>query len=331
MKKVFIPILVLGFAFLSCENDDDSSNDELKLITASNTSGKISYANLLSSSATVYSFTIGGTDADGSYYDSENDELIIASRTNNRLELYKGLKTSVKNNTDNLTLNFFSTSDFNNPREIAVTGDKVIVTQDQNAANGNVNKLIVYQKTANGFTLLNSYTVNFKVWGIHIDGTTLYAVADLSSDLVVFDNFFSNVNGTITPSKRVTIQGLVRTHGITFSKKDNKMILTDVGSAASSVDGGLIVINNFSNILAATPDLGTISSDDQIRVYGTNSKLGNPVDVAYDDKTKDVYVAERLNGGGQVLVFGNPTRNGDVLPVNSRVEAGIASVYLIRK
>ncbi|MCL9804265.1 hypothetical protein NAT51_01925 [Flavobacterium amniphilum] len=331
MKNFFLPILVLGCFFVSCENDDDSSNDELKLITASNTSAKVSYTNLLSSSPTAQFFTVGGVDADGAYFDSENDELIIASRTNNRLELYKGLNASAKNNTDNLSLGFYSTSDFSNPREIAVAGDKVVVTQDQNAGNGNVNKLVVYQKTTAGFTLLNSYTVNFKTWGIHIDGTTLYAVADLTSDLVVFNDFFSNPSGTISPSKRVTIQGLVRTHGITFSKKDNRMILTDVGSAASSTDGGLIVINNFSNVMAATSDLGTISSDNQIRVYGTFSKLGNPVDVAYDDKTEYIYVAERLNGGGQVLVFTNPTINGDVLPISSRVEAGVSSVYLIRK
>lgn len=330
MKNLLITISAIGFLFLSCDNDDDSSDNELKLVTTSNTSGKVSFTNILTSSA-PQSLTVAGTDSDGAYFDSDDDELIIASRTNNRLELYKGLNAATKNNTDNLTLGFFSTSDFNNPREIAVSDDKVIVTQDQNAANGNVNKLIVYQKSTTGFTLLNSYTVNFKVWGIHLDGTTLYAVADSSSDLVVFDNFFSNVNGAITPSKRVTIQGLVRTHGITFSRKDNRMILTDVGDAASSVDGGLIVINNFSTVIGATANLGTISSSDQIRVYGANSKLGNPVDVAYDEKTKYVYIAERLNGGGQVLVFGLPTINGDVLPLSARVEAGVSSVYIIRE
>ncbi|MFC4818167.1 MULTISPECIES: hypothetical protein [unclassified Flavobacterium] len=331
MKNFFISVVVIGLLTVSCSNDDDSSNDELKLVTTSNTSSKVSYTNYLSSTTEAKSFTVAGADADGAYFDSENDELIIASRTNNRLELYTGLNASVKNNEDNLNLSFSSTSDFNNPREIAVINDKVVVTQDQNAANGNVNKLVVYQKTATGFTLLNSYTVNFKTWGIHIDGNTLYAVADLTSDLVVFNDFFSNPSGSITPSKRVTIQGLVRTHGITFSKKHNTMVLTDVGSAASSTDGGVIVIKNFTNVLMETPDMGTISSDDQIRVYGANSKLGNPVDVAYDEETKYIYVAERLSGGGQVLVFGMPTSNGDVLPISSRIEAGISSVYLIRK
>ncbi|NJM80992.1 MAG: hypothetical protein HC854_17760, partial [Flavobacterium sp.] len=91
---------------------------------------------------------------------------------------------------------------------------------------------MVYQKTTTGYTLLNEYTLDFKVWGIHINGNDLYAVADLTSDLVVFNNFFAMASGNVTPSKRVTIEGLIRTHGITYSTEDNVMLLTDVASAA---------------------------------------------------------------------------------------------------
>lgn len=338
MKNLFFTLFVFTLTLGSCSDDNDNEqnnsqtiNSELKLITGSNTSGKVSFTNLLDTSPMTKSLSIMGADSDGTYYDSSSDQLIVASRTNNRLELYTGLKNAVMNNTDNLSLQFFSTSDFNNAREIAVIGDKIIVTQDQNAANGNVNKLIVYQKNATGFQLLNSYTVDFKLWGIHVEGTTLYAVADLTSDIVIFNNFFANTNGSISASKRVTIQGLVRTHGITLSSIDNRLILTDVGSATSDTDGGLIVINNFSTVLGATPNMGTIAMSNQIRVYGSNSKLGNPVDVAYDNVTKNIYVAERLNAGGQVLVFSTPTSNGDATPINSRAELGVASVFLLRK
>lgn len=337
MKNLFFTLSVFALVFGACSDDNNEQNNsstsvsELKLLTGSNTSGKVSFTNLLESSTVVKSLSINGVDSDGTYYDSTSDQLIVASRTNNRLELYTGLKNAVMNNTDNLTLQFFSTSDFNNAREIAVVGDKVIVTQDQNTANGNVNKLLVYQKTATSFQLLNTYTVDFKVWGIHVEGTTLYAVADLTSDIVVFNNFFANANGAITVSKRVTIEGLVRTHGITLSTQDNRLILTDVGSATSDTDGGLIVINNFSSVFGATANLGTIAMSNQIRLYGPNSKLGNPVDVAYDNVTKNIYVAERLNAGGQVLVFATPTSNGDAAPVSARAELGVASVFLLRK
>lgn len=337
MKRIILSISALAFLLTSCSNDEGTpmepmATSELKLVTTSNTTGKVSYSNLLESPTVAKSLTVNGLDADGAYFNSETDEFMLASRTNNTLQLYKGLNSSVSNYTDALLLQASTgNTDFNNPREIAVSGDKVIVTQDQNAANGNTNKLIVYQKTNAGFTLLNSYTVNFKTWGIHIEGTTLYAVADSSSDLVVFENFFSNANGNILPTKRVTIEGLVRTHGITFSSVDNRMILTDVGSAASDSDGGIIVINDFTSRIAATANLGTIAMSNQVRIYGTSSTLGNPVDVAYDSVTNYIYIAERLNAGGKVLTFNLPTNSGDVTPLNSRTEAGVSSVYLIRK
>jgi hypothetical protein len=337
MKRIILSISALAFLLTSCSNDEGTpmepmATSELKLVTTSNTTGKVSYSNLLESTTVAKSLTVNGLDADGAYFNSETDEFMLASRTNNTLQLYKGLNSSVSNNTDALLLQASTgNTDFNNPREIAVSGDKVIVTQDQNAANGNTNKLIVYQKTNAGFTLLNSYTVNFKTWGIHIEGTTLYAVADSSSDLVVFENFFSNANGSILPTKRVTIEGLVRTHGITFSVADNRMILTDVGSATSDSDGGIIVINDFTSRIAATANLGTIAMSNQVRIYGASSTLGNPVDVAYDSVTNYIYIAERLNAGGKVLTFALPTNSGDATPLNSRTEAGVSSVYLIRK
>jgi PBP1b-binding outer membrane lipoprotein LpoB len=337
MKRIILSISALAFLLTSCSNDEGTpmepmATSELKLVTTSNTTGKVSYVDLIKTPTTTKSLTVNGLDADGAYFNSETDEFMLASRTNNTLQLYKGLNSSVSNNTDALLLQSSTgNTDFNNPREIAVSGDKVIVTQDQNATNGNTNKLIVYQKTSSGFTLLNSYTVNFKTWGIHIEGTTLYAVADSSSDLVVFENFFSNPNGSILPTKRVTIEGLVRTHGITFSAADNRMILTDVGSAASDSDGGIIIINDFTSRIAATANLGTITMSNQVRIYGASSTLGNPVDVAYDSVTKNIYIAERLNAGGKVLTFALPTRSGDATPLNSRTEAGVSSVYLIRK
>lgn len=337
MKRILLSISALALFLTSCSDEEGmptapTTASELKLVTTSNTSGKVSYINLLETTPSAKSLTVNGVDADGAYFNSETDELMLASRTNNTLQLYKGLNNSVANNIDALLLQSSTgNTDFNNPREIAVSGDKVIVTQDQSAANGNTNKLIVYQKTSSGFTLLNSYTVNFKTWGIHIEGNTLYAVADLASDLLVFENFFSNANGSILPTKRVTIEGLVRTHGITFSAADNRMVLTDVGSATSATDGGIIVINDFSSKIAATPNMGIITMTNQVRIYGPNSTLGNPVDVAYDSVTDKIYIAERLNAGGTVLTFALPTSTNDATPLNTRAEAGVSSVYLIRK
>ncbi|CAD0009938.1 hypothetical protein [Flavobacterium chungangense] len=336
MKNLFITSVFLVLLFTSCDNNDSNDNNSVKaestLVTSSNTSGKITYMDLLSTTSTVKSFTIASLDAEGISYNSESDAVIVASRSNNKLETYSGIKSAIKAGTDNLTLSLSSlTGEFTNARETAVSGDIVVVAQDQLASNGMVNKLFVYKKSPTGFALQKTFTTDFKLWGIHINGNDLYAVVDLTGDIVLFKNFMSNVSGTIAATKRVTIAGLVRTHGITYSASDDVMILTDVASASSGTDGGLVVIKNFSSVFNSTAAAGTIALTNQIRVYGSNSLLGNPVDVAYDNVTKKIYVAERLNAGGEVLTYSFPTTSGDFAPVNVRAEAGVTSVFVLRK
>ena len=334
MKNLFICTSLILLLFTSCDSNDSGTYTpaELNLVTSSNTSGKITYTNLLAASPVVKSFTIASLDAEGVSYDSDTDAITVVSRTNNKLETYSGIKVAVSSGIDNLALSSSSSvGDFINPRETAVSGDKVIVTQDQSAANGMLNKLFLYQRTSSGFTLLKTFTTDFKLWGIHLEGNDLYAVADLTSDLVLFKNFAANASGTITATKRVTIEGLTRTHGITYSSSDDVMVLTDVASAASATDGGLVIIKNFSSVFASTAASGTIAMSNQIRVYGPNSLLGNPVDVAYDNVTKNIYVAERLNAGGQVLTYSYPMTSGDATPLNVRPEAGVTSIFILRK
>lgn len=333
MKNLFISCAIIALTLTSCSNDDNSmSNPELTMVTSSNTSGKVTYINLLEPSAMVSSFTISSLDAEGISYDPTADNIIVASRTNNRLESYSGVKTAASSGSTSLTLSLSGSNlDFTNARETAVSGDKVVVAQDQLASNGLVNKLLVYQKTSTGFTLLNSYTTNFKLWGIHMEGNDLYAVVDLTGDIVQFKNFMSNASGAITATKRVTIEGIVRTHGITYSAKDDLMILTDVGSATSDSDGGLVFIKNFMSVFTSTANMGTIAMSNQIRIYGPNSQLGNPVDVGYDYVTNTTYVAERLNGGGKVLSFAKATVSADATPLTVRSEAGVTSIFVIRK
>lgn len=340
MKKTIFTMALSSAVMVSCsDNSNNSSNEQLErsvnkefiLFTTSNTTGKVSVTDYNQPSSAISSFTVASTDADGAYYFSETDEFILASRSNNRVEAYSEVMGAVAMIMPALSLSATSTSDFTNAREIAVSGDKVVVTQDQFAGNGNVNKLIVYQKTDSGFTLLNSYTVNFKTWGIHLEGNTLYAVADLTGDLLSFDNFFANADGAILPTKRVTVEGLVRTHGITYSKRSNTMVLTDVGLATSDSDGGIIVLRGFTELFAATPNMGTIALNKQIRIYGPSTLLGNPVDVAYDHFTKTIFVAERLNGGGKLLTFDLPNSSVNTMPKSSRAEAGVSSVYLFRE
>lgn len=334
MKKsnLIVAIAISSMTLMSCSDDDNNQTvSEVKLFTSSNTSGMISVTDLIPTTPTVQNFMINSTDSDGIYYQSSSDQIIQASRTNNRLEAYGNVKNALENNSSSLTLSFSSTADFNNAREIAFAGNTVIVAQDQAPSNGDQNKLFVYEKSSGAFTLQKTFDVDFKLWGIHFDGSTLYAIADLTGDLIVFNNFLANNSGAITPSKRVTIEGLIRTHGITYSSIENVMVLTDVGLAASDSDGGVIVIKNFSSVLSSVANNGTISTANQIRIYGPNSLLGNPVDVAYDNVTKMICVAERANGGGRVLTYPVPAASGDFAPTMNRLEPGCSAVFLLRR
>ena len=338
MKKIIYFAIAPLVLLSSCSKDRDynttaptASISQAKLFTSSNTTGKVSYLDLVAAGATVKSFTINSLDSDGVLYNNATDEVVVASRSNNKLEVYSNVTAAANSNATSLMMSAASTSDFSNARETAVSGDKIIVAQDQSAANGNTNKFVVYQKFASGVVSFSaSYTLNFKVWAMQMVGNTLYAVADLTGDLLVFDNFLSNPSGSIMPTKRVTIQGLIRTHGLTFSEIDNRMILTDVGSATIDSDGGVIVINNFTSVISSTPNLGTVATSSQVRIYGPNSTLGNPVDVAYDSNSKKIYVAERLNAGGRVLTFPVPVSSSDMAPEAARAEPGVSSIFLFR-
>lgn len=117
----------------------------------------------------------------------------------------------------------------------------------------------------------------------------------------------------------------------TFSSSGNLMVLTDVGAATSHTAVGIILSNNFPDAFTATPNMGTIAMSNQIRIYGPGTMPGNPVAIASENVTKKIFIAERLKGGGNVLLFNAPMTNGDYAPESKRLEAGVTAVHLIRK
>lgn len=332
-KNLFIATLVASsMGFVSCSDDDNSNNNgnnnpDVELFASSNTSGMISYTDLTAPNTAARMFGIGSTDVDGIYFDDDRNEVIVASRSNDRLEVYGNVREALASTASTLEMVATSaTGDFTNAREIAVDGNRVVVVDDVSATSG---KIFVYQRVANGFTLEKSFDIAFKLWGIDIEDGHLYAVEDSSSRIAVFNNIFSKSNGALTPDKVVAIEGLVRTHGINFADDDNTMLLTDVGSALSDSDGGIIVIENWNTVFTNTTNGGTIPLTAQKRIYGPNSLLGNPVDISFDDDANRIYVAERLNGGGRILSFAYPTTaQGDATPIMNRPEAGATAVYI---
>ncbi|WP_186757948.1 hypothetical protein [Echinicola salinicaeni] len=316
---------------ISCDNNDDMDmpeNNVASLFVSSNTSGEVSIIDFSDeSNITTTTTAAAGTDADGIYYDPETDEIIQLVRSDNSLNVYGDIMSSMMNTGINISLGINTTGGFVSGREIAVSNDMVVVAESPVEANGNQSSLYVYQKTSSGFSLQKTFAVDFALWGIHLEGNTLYAIVDKDSDLAVFTNFFSNSSGMISPSKRITIEGIVRTHGLTYSMEDDLMVLTDIGDAGSDSDGAITIITDFSNKLNATSNGGTIALNQQARIEGNNTSLGNPVDVAYSTNSQMIFVAERANGGGKILAYNYFSSNGNPTPAFSQNVAGASAVY----
>ena len=292
-------------------------NIEGQIFASSNNEGRVNIFNILNNGEIVPDyFTITAADADGIHYDEVNDVLYQLNRTNNVINIYGDVNASVMTGATP-PLVATSTSDFTNGREIAVGGGKLVVAQD-----GMDNKFLVYDITPSSITLDKIYDANINLWGIHLNGTQLIAVSDNTGDIAIYDDFFNQPAGAITPTKTVTIENLVRTHGLTYDADEDLMILTDVGAATSPSDGALITVKNWSS---ASSD-NTVSSMEQIRIAGGSSFLGNPVDVAYDKANKTIYVAERARDGGRLLGFRNLFASGGAAPIYNRQAPGISAV-----
>ncbi|MEH6682070.1 MAG: hypothetical protein V7724_16110 [Sediminicola sp.] len=288
-----------------------------ELFVTNTVDGKIAKYSITGDS--LVTFGTVSTSAEGIYYDKESDIVVQASRSGLQLEAYSGIGV-LQTDTD-LPVAFNSNADLTSPRALAVNGDTYVV------ADNDSHQFFVYTATGNGFTLTNTVDVPFPVWGITFKGKDLYAVVDISSDLAVFYDFSANlVNGTLMPSKRITVEGIVRTHGLAYSAADDLMVMTDIGDAANtSDDGGFHLISDFSEKFDALSDGETLTMDMQVRVAGPSTFMGNPIDVAYDSETDAVYIAEV--GNGKVLGFTSIGSGGDLAPTFNKDLEAASSIH----
>lgn len=338
--KLFGLIMVVSLFVLSCNSDDDAGDqnqptNSKKLFASNNSDGNITYYDLTDASnittTTLLTTTLA---ADGIYYDAESDVVIQASRSGFNLEGFSGISALPTGTA--ITSTIIGTVNMQSPRETAVNGNMVVVA-DNADVDGNINTLdgrfFVYTRNGNAFTLRNTITTNFKVWGITFIGNDLYAVVDADNELAVFSNFLNNTSdATLTASKRVVVEGIVRTHGLSYDASSDIMVMTDIADAANTQsDGAFHVISNFSTKFNAIADGGTLAASDQVRVTGPGTLLGNPVDAAYDNSTGTVFIAEAGNGGGRILAFSNIGSGGNLTPAVNNSLSGASSVYLSKE
>ena len=341
MKSIKICGLLLGAALVaaSCSSDDEggstvvTADSRAELYASSNSDGDVTVYDVKdTSNITASSFGTVSTDAEGIYYDGSSDEVTQASRSGLQLNAYGNIFLSTAG--IDLTATVSSNAVLVSPRDLAVNGDFYAVADnadvdgDPATADG---RIFIFQKSGGNFTLRNTVTTDFSLWGIEFVGSSLYAVVDKTSDVAEFEDFLDNsADATVSASKRITIEGIVRTHGI--AETDGTMILTDIGDATVDSDGGFHVISNFASKFDAVENGGTLAvAGNQVRVAGAATFLGNPISAEYDAVNDIVYIAERANGGGRVLAFASVQAGGDLAPtVNNELE-GASSLYLYQE
>lgn len=338
LKITMMSVLAGGLSF-SCSDDDNDNttqNQRVTLFASNNSNGNITAYDLNTGSAITTSTLITtSTAADGVYFDDDTNTLVQASRSDNGLEGFN-VSTEFVNGTL-LNIDIDGSNDMTSPRELAVDGDLYVVADNADADGNDTTpdgRLFIYTKSGNAFTLRNIVTTDFKLWGITFNGNDLYAVVDATNELAVFTNFLATntTNATVSATKRIAIEGIVRTHGLTYDTATDLMIMTDIGEASNGQDdGGFHVIPNFVSKLNSTPNGGTLAVSQQTRVAGAATLLGNPVDVAYDNVSQTVFIAEAGNGGGRILAFTNIGAGGNLTPAVNNSLASASSVFLSRE
>jgi len=322
---------MLGFTSCSDDDDDNGTDDTIAMdsarLFATTHSGSIVQYNL--DAGTSYTVNTSSTDAEGIFFDEDDNSLILASRDPKQIQYYGDIDMWDGSMT-NVTAEFMGSSDLMSPRDVAVNGDLIVVADnadvdgDDTTADG---KFYIYTRSSDGFTLRNTITVDFKVWGIEFVGDTLYAIVDTTNMLASFENFLSNdTDATVDATKTVMVEGIVRTHGLDYD--NGTMVLTDIGDAGSDADGALHVITDFDNKFNNMMDEATLVLADQMRISGAATLLGNPVNVVYDAESDMIYVAELANGGGRVLGFNDASNaSGNATPTINNMLSGVSSVY----
>jgi len=295
-----------------------------QIFASSNTLGNIGLVTIGYDGSTEFqSFPAAAMDADGISYNQMDDYLYQLNRSDNVIDRYdEALHFLEEGRTPEVSLS--STSDFSNGREISVEGNLLVAAQDANDNNGQINQLVTYNLSDTAVAFAKSNTVDINLWGIQLSGDRLWAIADNTNQLAWYDDFSNLPEGNISVSGRVEIENLVRTHGLFYYAYEDLMLLTDVGEASSASDGAVVIVRNFSEASAN----GMISENEQVRIAGDATQLGNPVDIDFDYKDRMIYVAERANEGGKLISFSVETSGGDIVPEWTLDFAGASALYL---
>lgn len=251
-----------------------------------------------------YLFNSQLPDANGILFDPFSGTVFQVSRLNKNIRTFKvNTDGSLSNK------NSFIHEGLTSAREMAFDRSRNMLYVSSNADSA----IYVYEDVS---SLKGTVTANKKLklngqpWGIHLDDNRLFVVIDQSRvEVQLFEQASDLVVGMISPTKKITINGATRLHGITYSSVKDVLILTDIAEATSMAfdsDGSVYVITDANSKFTATGS--SVSPTNTIR--GALTGLGNPVDVAWDEENL-IYIAEKARR--KILVF-KYTDKGNIAP-----------------
>ncbi|MFA6944905.1 MAG: hypothetical protein WC220_03290, partial [Pedobacter sp.] len=225
-----------------------------------------------------YKFNSQLPDGNGILFDPYSGVVFQVSRLNKNIRTFKV-------NTDGslVNKNSFIHEGLLSAREMAFdrTRDVLYISSNIDSA------IYVYNdaSTLKGTVMADKkLKLNGQPWGIHLDNNRLFVVIDQArTEVQLFDDASSLLVGPISPTKKITVTGATRLHGITYSSSRDILILTDIAEATAAgfdSDGSIHIITDaaakFTALGAAILPSKTIK--------GVLTGLGNPVDVAWDDR-----------------------------------------------
>ena len=181
------------------------------------------------------------------------------------------------------------------------------------------------------------------VWDLDYDsGADTLFVAGTNGQLLIYEDFVATAtDDEATDPQQATFlvtitttdggAALANMHGIIV--EGGTLIASDVGAATTAgtagfdTDGQIVVVSldlSGDDEDTGTEDVTDLTLVPEFTIAGPNSLLGNPVDVAFDGT--DLWVAEKANAGGQVLLFNDILDLDPTAPTTEPAAANLGDV-----
>ncbi|HRH59295.1 MAG TPA: hypothetical protein PL045_01930, partial [Chitinophagaceae bacterium] len=269
-------------------------------------------------------YNTGAKDGNGVAYNKKKDEIYQVGRSQKIIYTFSNASTAP---TLKQTITDASLS---SGREIAYDETRDILY----VANNTDSTIRRYQSFSalSGEVTGEVLKITGQPWGIAYEPTTdrlVVLIDQTAMRLDVFDAPSTLAAGSITANRSINVTNRPnnvksRLHGLSIDMKNNLLVVTEIGEAAAPVivdttkpafnaDGGIYVFRKAQTLLSTG---GTVAAD--ALIYGSNTGLGNPVDVQVRDINGKTYILACEKANKKILVF-HVNANGNAFPASTTI------------